>query len=135
MVVQWLEPIVISNKPTNQPTNQPGNSQPTNPPTNQGYPKLSREPSSVTQSDSTNTLGDQQNFYANCYANLFLAEWWEKALEKCVLKPSVYWRFLDDIFMIWEHSMEEFYKFVKILNTHHPSITVKAELSSESMPF
>ena len=25
--------------------------------------------------------------------------------------------------------MEEFYKFVKILNTHHPSITVKAELS------
>ena len=34
------------------------------------------------------------------YANLFLAEWEEKALEKCVLKP--------------------------ILNTHHPSITVKA---------
>ena len=55
--------------------------------------------------------------------------------EKCVLKPSVYWRFLDDIFMIWEHSKEDFYKFVKILNTHHPSITVKAELSSESMHF
>ena len=34
--------------------------------------------------------------------------------------------------MILEH-LEEFYKFVKILNTHHPSITVKAELSSESM--
>ena len=69
------------------------------------------------------------------YAKLFLAEWEEKALEKCVLKPSVYWRFLDDIFMIWEHSKEDFYKFVKILNTHHPSITVKAELSSESMHF
>ena len=38
---------------------------------------------------------------------------------------------LDDIFMIWEYSKEDFYKFVKILNTHHPSITVKAELSSE----
>ena len=37
--------------------------------------------------------------------------------------------------MIWEHYKEEFYKFVKILNTHHPSITVKAELSSESMHF
>ena len=71
--------------------------------------------------------------FAPNYANLFLAEWEEKALEKCVLKPSVYWRFLDDIFMIWEHSKKEFYKFVKILNTHHPSITVKAELSSESM--
>ena len=50
--------------------------------------------------------------FAPNYANLFLAEWEEKALEKCVLKPSVYWRFLDDIFMIWEHSKEDFYKFV-----------------------
>ena len=73
--------------------------------------------------------------FAPNYANLFLAEWEEKALEKCVLKPSVYWRFLDDIFMIWEHSKENFYKFVKILNTHHPSITVKAELSWETMHF
>ena len=72
---------------------------------------------------------------APSYANLFLAEWEEEALEKCVLKPSVYWRFLDDIFMIWEHTKEEFYKFVKILNTHHPSIIVKAELISESMHF
>ena len=37
--------------------------------------------------------------------------------------------------MIWEHSKEEFYKFVNILNIHHPSITVKAELGSESMHF
>ena len=37
--------------------------------------------------------------------------------------------------MIWKQSKEEFYKFVKILHTHHPSITVKAELSSESMQF
>ena len=73
--------------------------------------------------------------FAPNYANLFLAEWEEKALEKYVLKPSVYWRFLDDIFMIWEHSKEEFYNFVKILTTHHPPITVKAKLSSESMHF
>ena len=33
----------------------------------------------------------------------------------------------DDIFMICEHSKEDFYKFVKMLNTHHPSIIVKAE--------
>ena len=73
--------------------------------------------------------------FAPNYANLFLAEWEENALENCVPKPSVYWRFLDDIFIIREHSKEEFYKFVKILNTHDPSITVKAELSSESMHF
>ena len=56
--------------------------------------------------------------FAPNYANLFLAEWEEKALEKCVLKPSVYWRFLDDIFMIWEHSKEEFYKtYCKLCST------------------
>ena len=37
--------------------------------------------------------------------------------------------------MIWENSEEELYKFVKMLNTHHPSFTVKVELSSESMNF
>ena len=36
--------------------------------------------------------------FASNYANLFLAEWGEKALEKCVLKPSVY------SVLIWEHS-------------------------------
>ena len=65
----------------------------------------------------------------------FLAEWEEKTLAKYVLKPSVYRRFLDNIFMIWEQSKEEFYKLVKILNTHHCSISVEAELSSESMHF
>ena len=52
--------------------------------------------------------------FAPNFANLLLAEGEEKALEKGVLKPSVYWRFLDDIFVIWEHFREEFYKFVKI---------------------
>ena len=61
-------------------------------------------------------------------ANLFLAELEEKALEKYVLKTSVYWRFLDDIFMICEHPNKEFYQFVKILNTHYPSINVRVEL-------
>ena len=51
--------------------------------------------------------------FAPNYVNLFFAEWEEKALEKCVLKLSVYWRFLDDIFMLLDHSKEEFYKCVK----------------------
>ena len=63
------------------------------------------------------------------YDNLFFGRVGGKALEKCVLKPSVYWRFLDDIFIIWEHSKEEFYIFMEILSTHHTSITVKEELS------
>jgi hypothetical protein len=31
----------------------------------------------------------------------------EKFLETCELKPWVWWRFLDDIFVIWFHSEED----------------------------
>ena len=39
--------------------------------------------------------------FAPNYANLFLSEWEEKALEKCPKKPECYFRYLDDIFIIW----------------------------------
>ena len=35
--------------------------------------------------------------FAPSYADSFLAEREEKALEKCVLKPSVYWRYFYDL--------------------------------------
>ena len=73
--------------------------------------------------------------FAPNYANLFLADWEREVLEKAPLKPKFYRRFLDDIFMIWEHSEESFHEFVNLLNTHHPSITVKAELDKQSINF
>ena len=66
--------------------------------------------------------------FAPNYANLFLAEWEEKALEKCVLKPSVYWRFLDDIFYDLGTLQGRLLQICE-------NFTVKAELSSESMHF
>ena len=47
--------------------------------------------------------------FAPNYANLFLADWEREVLEKAPLKPKFYRRFLDDIFMIWEHSEESKY--------------------------
>ena len=37
--------------------------------------------------------------------------------------------------MIWEHSEESFLKFVNLLNSHHPSITVKVEMDKQSINF
>ena len=37
--------------------------------------------------------------------------------------------------MIWEHSEESFHEFVNLLNSHHPSVTVKAGLDKQSINF
>ena len=56
--------------------------------------------------------------FAPEYADIFMANWEKGALSKCPLKPLIYLRFLDDIFIIWTHSRREFDTFFNILNTH-----------------
>ena len=73
--------------------------------------------------------------FAPNYANLFLALWEKAALLKCPLKPDVYLRFLDDIFIVWSHSEEEFWQFFNTLNSHHPTIKLKATIHKESVDF
>ena len=73
--------------------------------------------------------------FAPNYANLFLAKWEQEALEKCPKKPSCYLRFLDDIFIIWPHSKQEFNEFFQILNSHHSSINLKASIESIKINF
>lgn len=73
--------------------------------------------------------------FAPSYANIFMAHWEETALATATLKPFAYYRFLDDIWGVWEHSREEFLKFIEHLNTHQKSITVKYELDSREVNF
>ena len=73
--------------------------------------------------------------FAPSYANIFVADWEERALEKCPLKPECFWRFLDDIFCVWNHSKKEFFEFVEILNSVDPSIRVKVEIHEKEMNF
>lgn len=63
--------------------------------------------------------------FAPAYANIFMADWEEKALAKCNKSPFLYVRYLDDIFGIWTHSKEEFREFADILDTHDSSIRLK----------
>ena len=73
--------------------------------------------------------------FAPSYANIYMALWEETALQKCRLKPTHYFRFLDDIWGTWEHSTEEFEEFIQVLNTHHASITVKYVTNKEQIDF
>ena len=54
-----------------------------------------------------------------------MADWETTALEKCPLLPLFYKRYLDDIFGVWQHNLQDFTTFIDILNNRHPTITVK----------
>lgn len=73
--------------------------------------------------------------FAPAYANIFMAEWEASALASCNKKPLYYFRYLDDIWGVWPHSMEEFDQFVLTLNNHNPSITLKSTTSTTSVDF
>ena len=73
--------------------------------------------------------------FAPNYANIFMAKWESEALGKCPKKPQCYFRYLDDIFIVWPHSREEFTEFFNILNSHHPNIKLKSNIESNSISF
>lgn len=73
--------------------------------------------------------------YAPSYANIFMAKFETEALKKCHLQPTVYRRFLDDIFCIWDHGKEELNKFLEILNSHHPAVKLTACIHENSIDF
>lgn len=69
--------------------------------------------------------------YAPSYANLYMSEWEREALNKCPLKPTFYYRYLDDIIGGWEYGESSFLRFVATLNKHHPSIKIKHLLDKQ----
>jgi len=73
--------------------------------------------------------------FAPNYANIFMAKWEKEALSKCLKQPQCYYRYLDDIFIIWPHSKEDFIAFLNTLNAHHPNIKLKSTISAKSISF
>ena len=68
-------------------------------------------------------------------AILFMADLEEKILNVFEEKPMIWWRYIDDIFFIWEHGEESLEKFLNKLNTFHPTIKFTAEYSKEAIKF
>lgn len=73
--------------------------------------------------------------FAPAFANIYMAEWERFVFPKCPLLLLVSLRYLDDIFGVWPHSVEDFGEFLNILNTHHDYITLKYELKKETLNF
>ena len=73
--------------------------------------------------------------FAPPYAILFMGYFEDKILNSLAEKPSVWWRYIDDIFMIWQHGEEKLKEFLKILNSCHPTIKYTAEYSLDKGNF
>lgn len=73
--------------------------------------------------------------FAPAYANIFMAIWEEAVFAKCQKKPLHYYRYLDDIWGIWEGTKEEFDMFLLTLNGHDPSIQLEAQINEQSIDF
>ena len=73
--------------------------------------------------------------FAPGFANLFMGYFEERFLDSCELKPWVWWRFLDDVFMIWLHGEEELNNFLSKLNSFHENIKFTWEISRQEIAF
>ena len=56
---------------------------------------------------SANFWHRQGQKYAPSFANIFMANLEDEVLHKAKCKPLVMFRFIDDIFVIWNHSRDE----------------------------
>ena len=68
-------------------------------------------------------------------AYLFLAKFETDTLSRAPYEPHTWWRYIDDIFMIWTHSVDDLHAFTSYLNSIHPIIKFTSNYSFTSIPF
>ncbi|XP_070546342.1 uncharacterized protein [Ptychodera flava] len=69
------------------------------------------------------------------FANIFMADLEQRFLNSYPLKPRVYFRFIDDIFMIWTHGLDALKKFYQDFNSFHNTINFTMEYSDNTINF
>ena len=72
---------------------------------------------------------------APCYANIFMAELEENFLSGYPYKPLAYYRYIDDIFIIWSHGLDLLHNFINSINNQHSNIIFTSNISTTSVNF
>jgi len=73
--------------------------------------------------------------YAPSAANIYLRRFDQQAMEGFKIKPSLYSRFLDDIFGIWPGSRQELTEFEQFLNSLIPGIKITFTIREQIIEF
>ena len=69
------------------------------------------------------------------FANLLMDRFESKALSSWPLKPLIWLRFIDHIFMIWTHGEDKLNEFIQYLNSIHPTIKFTHKQSHSQIDF
>ena len=75
---------------------------------------------------------------APSYANLFMGRFEQHAIANALHKPLIWWRFIDDIFLIWTEGEEHLKHCISHLNSIHPYIKfthVYSNSPHQTLPF
>ena len=69
------------------------------------------------------------------FANIFMANIETQILSHSVQKPSIWKRYIDDIFSLWDISKADSEQFIEQANSYHPTIKFTAEISDTETTF
>ena len=72
---------------------------------------------------------------APSYANIFVGRLESSFLQQTTLKPAIWWRYIDDIFFIWPHGIDNLKTFLNDINSFHPAIRCTAQWFKSSVTF
>ena len=86
----------------------------------------------VKQQISGTAIGTK---FAPPYACIFMDDVETRFLETQEFKPLVWFRYIDDVFFIWNHGQEKLDSFLEELNGFNPYLKFTYESSKESIPF
>ena len=73
--------------------------------------------------------------FAPNYAIIFMGILEEEMLAQAPVKPKLWKRFIDDIFMIWTEGETKLQEFLTFLNNFHPTIKFTSESSQTQLAF
>ena len=73
--------------------------------------------------------------FAPPYSILFMPEIGEDIIKESEHKPYLSWRYIDDIFFLWEHGENKLKSFIDKINKVHPTIKFTAEWSKTYINF
>ena len=72
---------------------------------------------------------------APSYANIFMGDLERKTLTQVDKRPDIWWRYIDDVFVIWSHGEQRLIEFIEQINNAHSKIQFTAEWSNRSIAF
>ena len=72
---------------------------------------------------------------APCYVNILLAELEDNFLSGYPYKPLAYYRYIDDIFIIWPHGLDLLDNFINSINKQHSNIIFTSNISTTLVNF